>query len=111
MRYYSLLLSTLAVAITRVSAQAIDTEDVASSCQTACAPVIAASDACEELESDEDAGDWVCVCGTAGISTAISECLACVQSTPVSSGDDNDDDDDGGGESLPVHVEKIDDWI
>lgn len=81
--------------MTSASAQAIDTEDVPSTCQSACAPVIAVSNACEELESDEDASDWVCVCAGQGMSIAVPECLACVQSAPLIG---DDDDDDGGGE-------------
>ena len=94
MRHTALLLTTLALAITRATAQAIDVEDVPSSCQSACAPVVGASDVCEESESDEDAGDWVCVCAASGMQTAIPECLACVQSAPASG--EEDDDGEGG---------------
>lgn len=99
MRRYVLLPLTLALAIASVRSQAIDTEDVPSTCQSACAPVIAASDACEELEGDEDASDWVCVCAAQGMSTAVPECLSCVQSAPASG---EDDDEDDGGEHCKV---------
>lgn len=97
MRSYSLLLSVLALAISSVSAQAIDTEDVPSTCLSACGPVVAASDVCEEQEDDGDDSEWTCVCNAQGMSSAVPDCMSCLQSNPT--GDDEDDDDgDIGGE-------------
>lgn len=101
MKPYALILLTLALVVAHVTAQAIDTEDVPSTCQSVCAPVIAASDACEELEDeDEDASEWVCVCASQGMSTAMPECLSCVQSAGTN-GSDDDDDDEGSKRVVP----------
>lgn len=100
MRFSTLLFATATFAIARVSAQAIDTEDVPSSCQSACSPVVAASNACEEVEEDDEnegASDWVCVCASSGMQTAVPECLACVQGAGGSG------EEDGGGESW-IHI-------
>lgn len=105
MQHSSVFLLILALGISAAHSQAIDIEDVPASCQSACAPVIAVSDACDELDGDEDASDWVCVCAGQGMSTAVPECLACVQSAPMSG--DDDDDDDGGGEWLREREEMI----
>lgn len=93
MRSTSIFLSLLAVAISSVRSQAIDTEDVPSSCQSVCSAVVGAADACEEIDSeDEDDSDWVCVCAQPNMSTAIPECLACVESAPASGEEDDEDE-------------------
>lgn len=89
MRAYPILLSAFALSITSIRAQAIDTANVPATCQSACAPVVGASNACEEVQSDDHAGDWVCVCVAQGMTTAVPECLACVQSAPASGDDGN----------------------
>lgn len=90
MQYKNSLVFLGLAAISAVTAQEFDNNDVPSQCRSVCQSMVDAARTCDNTNSG-DRQEVDCICNTNGASTQLPECAACIRQF-------SDDDDDQNGE-------------